>query len=346
MIATSERHSAPRDLDLSAHGRRTLDELVSGVHDVLSVPSGTPGPCVLVATSGSTGEPRRVRLPGHALRASGEATAARLGGHGQWLLALPTEHVAGLQVVARSVLAGTSAVILPLAGGFRSRAFSAASRGLTGPRRYTALVPTQLHRVLEDAASGDDAGLVAARTFDAVLVGGAATSPALLDAARTAGIRVVTTYGMSETAGGCVYDGTPLDGVDVEVRDGRIELSGPVLADGYDGDDEATDAVFFTRSGRRWFRTNDVGEMTVTPDGSPSLRVLGRADDTLVSGGSTSPPQRWSLSSWGGVRCGTCASSAFPTRSGAHGSWPWPPSPPVPTRSTSSRRCVPASPIR
>jgi O-succinylbenzoic acid--CoA ligase len=195
-------------------------------------------------------------------------------------------------------------VAVPLDRGFRSGAFAAAARSLTGRRRYTSLVPTQLHRILEDARDGDDAGLVAARTLDAVLVGGAATSPALLGAAREAGVRVVTTYGMSETAGGCVYDGTPLDGVEVRVQDGRVEISGPVLADGYDGDDDATRAAFVTVGGRRWFRTSDVGEITSAPDGSTALRVLGRADDVLVSGGVNVSPAAVEalLTGWGPLR--------------------------------------------
>lgn len=304
MIATPEGPRETLELDLASHGRRGPAELQASLRDVLSAPPSAPEACIVVATSGSTGAARRVRIPAHALRASGEATAARLGGHGQWLLALPTDHVAGAQVVARSVLAGTEPVAVPLDQGFRSAAFAAAARTLSGRRRYTSLVPTQLHRILADARDGDDAGLVAARTLDAVLVGGAATSPSLLRAARAAGVPVVTTYGMSETAGGCVYDGTPLDGVELRVRDGRIEISGPVLADGYDGDDDATRAAFVTDAGRRWFRTSDLGEITNGADGSPVLRVLGRADDVLVSGGVNVSPTAVEalLTGWGPLR--------------------------------------------
>ncbi|MEP7763516.1 o-succinylbenzoate--CoA ligase [Sanguibacter sp. 25GB23B1] len=304
MIATPEGPRTTRELDLAGIGRHGPAELGAGLREILSAAPGEPGACVLVATSGSTGDARRVRIPAHALRASGEATAARLGGHGQWLLALPTDHVAGVQVVARSVLAGTRPVAVHLDHGFRSAAFAAAARELTGRRRYTSLVPTQLYRILEDAREGDDAGLVAARTLDAVLVGGAATSPALLLAARDAGVPVVTTYGMSETAGGCVYDGAPLDGVDVRVRDGRIEISGPVLADGYDGDDDATHAAFVTDAGRRWFRTSDVGDIATGPDGATTLHVRGRADDVLVSGGVNVSPAAVEalLTGWGPLR--------------------------------------------
>lgn len=281
---------------------------------MLSAPPGSPDAHVVVPTSGSTGEPRRVVIPAAALRASGTATAARLGGHGRWLLALPTTHVAGLQVVARSVIAGTEPVALDLSAGFRGAGFAAAAGALTGTRRYTSLVPTQVHRLLSEAHEGSPAGLDALAGFDAVLLGGAATPPSVLAELRAAGVRVVTTYGMSETAGGCVYDGRPLDGVTLRTVAGRVQVSGPVLADGYLDDPEATALAFVveddaedegeggsehgvesggdgdglwageagrTSTPRRWFRTSDLGE--ISPDGT--LRVLGRADDVVITGG-------------------------------------------------------------
>ena len=255
------------------------------VQAALEEPDGSPGAQLRVPTSGSTGQPRQVVLSAHAVRASGEATARRLGGHGQWLLALPTTHVAGLQVVARSVLAGTSPVVMDLRDGFRSQSFADATARLTGERRFTSLVPTQAHRLVADAAAGSPAGLAALARYDAVLLGGAAPAPALLAALSEAGVRVVTTYGMSETAGGCVYDGVPLDGVQVRVREGRIEISGPVLADRYADDDAATAEAFRTDpDGVRWLRTNDVGVLT-TVDGVDHLTVQGRGDDMLITGG-------------------------------------------------------------
>lgn len=244
---------------------------------------------VVIRTSGSTGAPRGVLLTAAALRASGEATAARIGGHGRWLLALPTEHVAGLQVVARSILAGTEPVALP-AGPFRAEAFARAVESFdAGPagRRYTSLVPTQLHRLLESPA-----GVEALRTFDAVLLGGAAASRAMVDAARAAGVRVLTTYGMSETSGGCVYDGSPLDGVRVDVDpDGRVLLAGPVLAAGYLGRPDLDADSFVMRDGVRWLRTSDLGELVADDGGgSPRLRVLGRVDDVIVTGGAKVAP--------------------------------------------------------
>lgn len=240
---------------------------------------------VVVATSGSTGEPKGALLQASALRASAAATHDRLGGPGTWLLALALHHVAGAQVLLRSVAAGTVPEVLDRRDGFRPDAFTRASRALaerTSGRRYTALVPTQLVRLL-DAAPADPAVRAALAAFDAVLLGGAAATPALLERARDAGVRVVTTYGMSETCGGCVYDGVPLDGVQVEVGD-RIRLGGPVVARGYRLQPESP--KFLQRNALRWFETDDVG----TLDGA-RLSVHGRADDVIVTGGAKVSPQ-------------------------------------------------------
>jgi len=226
---------------------------------------------VVVPTSGSTGEPKGVLLTVTNLLASAAGTAERLGGHGQWLLALPTGHVGGLQVLVRSVLAGTEPV--QLTGPTTVEAFEAATSRLTGDRRYAALVPTQLRRLVDSPAL---------REYDAVLLGGAAAPADLLDRAREAGVRVVTTYGMSETSGGCVYDGVPLPGVTVEAPDGRLRISGPVVALGYRLRPDLTAQAFTGGS----FRTDDLGE--VAADGR--LVVLGRADDVIVTGGEKVAP--------------------------------------------------------
>lgn len=245
------------------------------------LPEPPAGTALVIETSGSTGVAKRALLTADALRASAGATHARLGGPGCWLLALPAHHVAGAQVLVRGLLAGYSPTVLDSREGFRPERFAAAAAELTAAssdaRRYISLVPTQLHRVL--AAGGS--ALDALRTFDVVLVGGAATSPVLLDAARAAGVPVVTTYGMSETAGGCVYDGVPLDGVQVRLDepDGRISLAGPVLASGYLGQPERSAEAFVDG----WFRTSDLGMWDGGPGGR--LRVLGRADDVIVTGG-------------------------------------------------------------
>jgi len=255
------------------------------------VPAGVPDDVALVVgTSGSTGLPRRVMLTADALRASAAASAERLGGQGAWLLALPTTHVAGMQVVVRSVLAGTTPTVLD--GPFRTAAFlDAVARmpsrtAAPGGGRYTSLVPTQLHRLLEpgpDAA----AALDALRSFDAVLVGGAALAPDLAARAAAAGVRVVTTYGMSETCGGCVYDGVPLTGVRIRTSaEGHVLVSGRVLSVGYLDDDIADAQSYTTIHGGRWLRTQDLGTLELSEDTSYlTLTVHGRSDDVIVTGG-------------------------------------------------------------
>ncbi|MEQ0563170.1 o-succinylbenzoate--CoA ligase [Amycolatopsis sp. NEAU-NG30] len=231
-----------------------------------------PGTAVVIATSGSTGAPKGVLLSARALVASAEATHDRLGGPGQWLLATPAQYIGGLQVLVRSLLARTEPVLLP-GTGFRPDSFAAAAATLTGSPRYTALVPTQLVRLLDDGG----AGLAAAKTFDAIVVGAAATSPAVRERAADAGVRIVPAYGMSETASGCVYDGFPLDGVRVDVTGDRIRIAGPLLAHGYRRRPDLTAEAF--RDG--WFTTSDRG--ILHDDGR--LEVLGRADDMINTGG-------------------------------------------------------------
>jgi O-succinylbenzoic acid--CoA ligase len=225
-----------------------------------------------VRTSGSSGEPKDVMLSARALRASATATLRRIGGPGQWILALPAHYVAGLQVIVRSILGGTSPVVL---GDHDD--LPAATAALSGDRRYLAIVPTQLHRWL-----AEDAALDALGQFDVVLLGGARASERDVAAARAAGVRIVTTYGMSETCGGCVYDGLPLDGVAVAVgAGGRIRIAGPVLFDGYANRPDLTAAALDDG----WLTTPDVGEF----DDDGLVRVLGRADDVVVSGGVNVP---------------------------------------------------------
>lgn len=227
---------------------------------------------LLVPTSGSTGTPKLVQLSAAALRASVAGTGLALGGPGQWLLALPMTHIAGLQVVTRSLLAGTEPVVHGPQR-FDEHSFAAATSQLAGSRRYTALVPTQLRRLLASTVGTD-----ALVSYDAVLVGGAATSPSLLAEARSAGAAVVTTYGMSETAGGCLYDGRPIGGATVALDEtGRIRLGGPTLAHGYRGEPVLTAEAFVDG----WFVTSDLGRF----DADGRLQVLGRADDVVITGG-------------------------------------------------------------
>lgn len=247
----------------------TPHELIALLQEWLAQPG--PVDPLIVETSGSTGSPKGVRLSRSALVASARATEQRLAGPGQWLLDLPPTYVAGLQVLVRSLLADHRPVV---AADFDS--FASAVGALSADVRYVSLVPTQLHRLVESGS------VEVLRGFDTVLLGGAAIPERLLRAARDAGVRVVRTYGMSETCGGCVYDGVPLDGVEVRIgADRRVHLAGPVLFDGYADDPEATEAVL--RDG--WFATSDLGELS--PDGR--LRLIGRMDDVVISGGVNVP---------------------------------------------------------
>lgn len=230
---------------------------------------------LVVPTSGSTGEPKGAMLTAAALRHSAAATHDRLGGPGQWVLALPVSSIAGLTLLVRSLQARTRPEVVDLYGGFSVDAFAAATDRLAGGvRHYTALVPTQLRRLL-------DAG-VDLSTYDGVLVGGAALSPDLRDRGIAARAPVVATYGMSETCGGCVYDGEPLDGVDVTIgADGRVSIGGPVVFAGYRLRPDLTATALV--DGRHV--TQDLGRWS--SDGR--LEVLGRVDDVIVSGGVNVP---------------------------------------------------------
>ncbi len=213
--------------------------------------------CLVVPTSGSTGEPKGVLLTADCLLASARAAMTYLGGPGSWWLPLPVTHIGGLQVVLRSLLAGAE----PRLGALPREA------------TYCSLVPTQLRRLLVTHPAE-------LACYEAVLLGGAAAPPDLLDAALAARVRVVTTYGMSETSGGCVYDGVPLPGVSVDVAN-QIVLSGPVVARGYRLRPDLTAASFAGDC----FTTADLGQMV-----NGRLHVLGRADDLIVTGGEKVAP--------------------------------------------------------
>ncbi|HEX4700538.1 MAG TPA: o-succinylbenzoate--CoA ligase, partial [Pseudonocardiaceae bacterium] len=236
-----------------------------------------PDTAVIVATSGSTGAAKGVLLSAGALTASAQATHDRLGGPGRWLLATPAQYIGGVQVLVRALLAGSTPGVVDLSGPFRSDPFAdAAGPVLASPGpHYTAIVPTQLVQLLDEGRGG----LAALRAFDAVIVGAAAMTAQLADRATEAGVHVISAYGMSETASGCVYDGRPLDitAVRLGAPDGRIELSGPMLANGYRRDPDLTAATFVDG----WFRTGDAGRLSL--DGC--LEVLGRTDDLINTGG-------------------------------------------------------------
>ncbi|TDC63291.1 AMP-dependent synthetase [Actinomadura sp. GC306] len=220
------------------------------------------GTAVLIATSGSTGAPKFVELAGGALRHSAAGTLARIGAApgDRWLCCVPTSHISGVQVLVRSLVAGSEPVIAPR---FDPDDVARAEGA------HVSLVPTQLRRLL-------DAGTDLSRT-GAIVLGGAAAAPGLLAEARARGARIHTTYGMSETCGGCVYDGTPLPGMRVAVGDdGRIRLAGPSLFTGYRLRPADTAAAM----DGEWFVTSDLG---VLEEGR--LRVRGRVDDVINTGG-------------------------------------------------------------
>ena len=229
---------------------------------------------LVVETSGSTGKPKRVMLSADAVLASAGASESALGGPGQWVLALPTHYIAGINVLARSIAAGFDPVVVE-GEHFAPDRFAEAVSRLDQPRRFTALVPAQLSALL-----GDRTATHALQQMTGVLIGGQAVSRNLLDEAADAGITVTRTYGSSETSGGCVYDGVPIGTTSVRVEAGEVWLGGPTLAEGYLGDPELTAERFVVADGAHWFRTSDAG----TWDGE-RLRVTGRRDDVIISGG-------------------------------------------------------------
>ena len=232
---------------------------------------------LVVATSGSTGTPKGAQLTPANLVSSADATHRHLGGEGQWLLAMPAHHIAGLQVLIRSLIAGVDPLALDLSGGFHTADFATAEElHDTGDRCYTSLTPMQLAKLMDTLQ-----GIEALRLFDAVLVGGAALNPQLARAAADMQITVVTTYGSSETSGGCVYDGRPLPSARVRVDHGRIHLGGPMIAAGYRN---APGHEAFTEPG--WFATSDAGLID-----NGRLRVTGRLDAIIDSGGLKLQPE-------------------------------------------------------
>lgn len=293
-----------------------FEQLLDGYAADADAAAGAELIALVVGTSGSTGTPKRTALTARALAASAAATERFFGsnsdGASQWLLALPAHYIAGAQVLARSVLAGTAPVIArsviePVH--FSPEVFLQTVEHMSSARRFISLVPTQLHKLLESADADPHLGAEiheALGSFTGILLGGAPASADLLAAATALGLNTVTTYGSAETAGGCVYSGSVLPGVRVELvpeegmpavpdtggkpaQVGRIWISGAHLASGYIGDAARTAEHFFTAAdGTRWYRTDDYG--LLAPDSNencsePRLQVLGRSDDVLISGG-------------------------------------------------------------
>ena len=208
---------------------------------------------VVIGTSGTTGTPKEVSLSARALLASARASNKFIGAKpgDTWSLLLPLTHVAAVNVFIRAIELGTIPVDLRNHVGQYPRV------------DFTAIVPTQLFKAL----NGDEDLLKHLQSAQKVLVGGAALSAGMRNQATAAGINIVTTYGMSETSGGCVYNGQILDGVDIEVRGGIIFIQGEVLALNLALNDG-------------WFETSDLGEFI-----DDKLVVIGRADDVIISGG-------------------------------------------------------------
>jgi o-succinylbenzoate---CoA ligase len=229
---------------------------------------------LVVETSGTTAKPKRVALSADALLASAAASAAAIGGAGQWLLALPTTYIAGLNVLVRSIAAGTHPLLLN-EGSFDPLEFARVAERMDADLRFTSVVPAQLARLLDTPEA-----LPALRRFDRILVGGQATPEALVARATQLDIALTRTYGSSETAGGCVYDGAPIGNTVVRIASGEIEVAGAVLAEGYLDDAERTRAAFVDDAGTRWYRTGDAGSIE-----GGILSVSGRLDDVIISGG-------------------------------------------------------------
>ena len=281
-----------------------------------ALPIGFEDTALVVPTSGSTGGAKAVALTREALLASQHATAALFAGDGTapdtagqgfWLPLLPPTHIAGVQVIARAhgtaQQLGLAAPALPdplpdLRGHFDSAAFVALAQpaleqaAAAGLPAFTSLVPTQLTRIVTGATGDDVRARALLQRFAAVLVGGAAITPDVLARARNQRIAVRTTYGSSETAGGCVYDRRPLTGVHLEIDEpvdgeGRLQIASPTLATGYLGPDgTAIEDGFVERDNTRLLVTSDLARLD-----EGLLTVIGRADDVIVTGGRKVLPQ-------------------------------------------------------
>ena len=222
---------------------------------------------LVVATSGTGGEPRLAEFSRAAVEAAVMGSARALGaGDTTWVACLPPSHVGGLLVLLRGELGGSPLVVLE---GFDAEAVAAVDGGIVS------VVPTMVARLV--VADLELAGMT-------LLVGGGALDADLEAAAVARGARVVTTYGLTESCGGVVYDGVPFEGTEVRVEpEGDILLRGPTLMEGYRGDPAATGAAFTVEG---WIRTGDLGELD-----ERGLRVFGRRDEVIRTGGEQVWPQ-------------------------------------------------------
>jgi len=243
---------------------------------------------IVIATSGSTGTPRGVLLSKQALAASATAFGNRFGTNNRWVVSVPAHRIAGIMVLVRSWFHNSPFEIDPSVGGartFQAAAFAATTMRAVresnsdGRSLMVSLVPTQIARLLESGS----VGIEALQSYDLVLSGAAATPQPMLNKLRELGIKVSVSYGMTETCGGCVFDGRPLDDVNIslstkdDIEPGRVTISGNVAASGYRLRPDL-DAVSFI-SGQ--IQTHDVGKL----DSSGLLHILGRLDDVVTVGG-------------------------------------------------------------
>lgn len=233
--------------------------VVDASGDLVAIDGGSPvedGDALVVTTSGSTGEPKAVVLTHDAVAASARASSARIAATtaDHWLACLPLAHVGGLSVVTRALHTGTGLTVLP---GFDADAVTAAAHaGAT----LVSLVPTALTRI--------DATL-----FRVIVLGGSRPP-------RDRPPHVLATYGMTETGSGVVYDGRPLDGVELRIVDGEIHVRGSMLLRAYrDGNDPKDSAG--------WLATGDLG--AIAADGE--LSVAGRRGDLIITGGENVWPE-------------------------------------------------------
>jgi len=236
---------------------------------------------VVVQTSGTTSSPKRVAITAEALLASAKAGLDQLDYVGAWLQLLPSHYIAGIQVAVRSILGGTPLVSL------RSKRFSIdsmVSEFLDTPKQdfplYTSMVPAQLSRTIRGCRENRDF-LRIMKKFEHILVGGQSVPQDLLDQAYNIGLTVTSTYGSSETSGGCVWNGFPIGDTRIAIFDERIAISGPTLAHSYLNDAYGTAKNFVEIGSTRWFMSDDFGSI----DEQGRLTVQGRLDDVIISGG-------------------------------------------------------------
>lgn len=237
---------------------------INGIAPTEDVPSEVDdNTAVVIKSSGSTGRPKLIELSAEAMLASAKATEEKIGS-GQWLVTLPVNYVAGLMVLVRSIKSDRQPVLMNTQVPFTPEAFVRGASLMEEGNRYLSLVPTQLAR-LSEAVDLDPMVFSSLRKFEAILIGGQRPDFAVMQKLKAMGINLISTYGMTETSGGCVYDGEPIGDTQLRITDDQLEVSGSVLANNLP----------------EWFSTNDLARF----DSSGKLEILGRADRVIISGG-------------------------------------------------------------